>query len=1017
MNVTFSGHGVAVPEVVVYFSSPAASGTMEGYDGGEILPLCNSSIGTSGSSVQAYSGVPDGYIFNFGDGNPCYRYQAGANPLILYVQNESWPPSDVLTFPANISVGGVTLTCTAFNEGIDNGDYWSNVYYGTTTGTNSAELSVSIAGGDSTGDVWGNLGTFSFSEELDPSDATFSSLGNLGNDVTALQSAPQYGPPKVLWGSTIVPFAYNLVNGGDVYYDSASNSTVIIDHNYNVTATQPYQTVTGSYYPASYSFNLSTWPSPIAAVSFDEMSFLGPLQGEEVITSGWDPVSIASGWDYNPTEFGPSWFDYTQWEYALFRPDGKAVFVFPISFLTAGEDFSLSNYNGGGAYDAPDSSGILDFTSANPPQSAPDGEWIDAWAPLYVNSTPVYFSGGMDGVGFSSWNFSSSDWSAGCQLSFGSSGPGQIWAWDSNGNYFGTINSSLTGYIGTGWISGTPGPQQGPPCITWYGVTLSFQSTDGNGTDYYSDPNNLYSVEITSSDSVLVSSSAVTASGTFNQGTSQFGFPSGANVSNFAAQELSGELVGIPPGLEMYFNQPGNAQQVELGNGTFLSSSNALIYTFQRPDDGSGVSYGVKFVANSSGTNYLGIRANSMFVVQDNQGSFSSPVYIYKPASGSDFSLDTTENGWPVSNVFPVKVYVNGHYSPIDGATATTSGSGQYPIGRVPYNVYSGRNVLYAGDVSINWSFGSGGFRAAVSGSYASFASITGTWDGNLFYVLPAGLVICASRPPARPTQYPAEISWNGVDLTYNPVASSVSGANPNGASVYYDTAGIGLTATFANDGSCTVTLVDSNGTNYSGTFTSTSGSPGSGTFSSWGTSPGIVSAINNQESGGGNTPVPITSGTGTDIPGDLDIEGNYLTLGTWFTGGSNSVNGLAISYADTQTSGTVSTLRFGATRGSLDWMWSEATRDNKSPQISMMELDPSHRLILHDTTPQNAPSVIIDPTGTSTFTTPVLLTTQGASFPTVTLDPAGPSKFKNGLIVPQQGDIGMGIFTTGTSP
>ena len=150
------------------------------------------------------------------------------------------------------------------------------------------------------------------------------------------------------------------------------------------------------------------------------------------------------------------------------------------------------------------------------------------------------------------------------------------------------------------------------------------------------------------------------------------------------------------------------------------------------------------------------------------------------------------------------------------------------------------------------------------------------------------------------------------------------------------------------------------------------------------------MTAIDNQGSGVGTTPYPITTGTATDIPGDLDVEGNCLTLGTWINSANNSLNAFAVSYADGQ-NGAASLLRFGTPRGSLDWIWSEAKSDNTSPQVSMMELDPTHRLILHDSTPQNAPAV--------------------------TLDPNGPTKYRNAVLLAPQGDIDMGVFTSGTTP
>jgi len=515
---------------------------------------------------------------------------------------------------------------------------------------------------------------------------------------------------------------------------------------------------------------------------------------------------------------------------------------------------------------------------------------------------------------------------------------------------------------------------------------LYFCDTDQTGADCYANALTGASVVINADHSVNVSGSSDTTTGIyFPSGpmAHRFDFGGDPKMLNFAAQDTNGNLLVAPGALDMYFTTGGNAQSIQLGNGTVISAANTTVYTF-RLNNGA---YGVK---------YLGVPLNSTFVIQDNTGQFSSPVYIYQPGGG-DYAVNAAgTNGtinWPQSNLYgPASndyanpLYVNGTYATIDASTLTLSGSGQNQSGGVTYNVGpASTNGQYAGQVLINWTWTTGGFSARVTGYYGPFPSVSGTWNGALFTGLPSGLVISSEPPPVNPSEGPFQISWNGVDLTFNPVASSISGSNPTGEDVYTDSAGLGLEATITSSGA--VILTDANGDKYTGAYTPRTSNPGAGAFSFSGSSPGTVTAVSNQGAGIGGNPNPITSGTATDIAGDLDIEGNYLTMGTWFTSGNNSVNGFGMSYADTQTTGTTSVLRFGVTRGSLNWIWSEARKDNADPQISMMELDSSHRLILSDTTSQNAA--------------------------TVTLDPSGSSIFKNPVLIAPQGDIGMGQFTT----
>ncbi len=514
-------------------------------------------------------------------------------------------------------------------------------------------------------------------------------------------------------------------------------------------------------------------------------------------------------------------------------------------------------------------------------------------------------------------------------------------------------------------------PAQGPQKVAWNGHSLGFTATGTQyGEDNYRDLVSGEGVAIYPDGTVDVSG-PYTTSGSYDPDTNQFNFSGDPNMQNIAAQDASGELLGIPNGLEVYFTATGGAQSIQLGDGSYRTPANSTVYTFQRPD-------------GSFGVRYLGIPANSPLIIQDTNGNYTSPVYVFRPAGNGSCVIDASDDsGWPASNLYPNVLYVNGSYTTIDIPTVAISGSGQSQTGRVTFDVNPYSGGQYAGQVNLSWTWSSGGFSAAVNGNYGGYSSFSGTWDGTLFNGLPKGLVISTSAPSPDPSLGPLQISWNGVDLTYNAVASSVSGSNPTGTDVYQDGAGIGLSATIASDG--TTVLTGADGTQYAGSY-----SADTGQFSFSGTSPGNVVASGNQSSGGGGGQPPASPGQSMEVNGNLDIQGNILTLGTWMHGSSASVNAIALYYTDTQ-NGNPSLLQFAGTRGSLDWVWSEATSDNADPQIPMMELDPSHRLILHDTTTQNAPGV--------------------------TLDPTGPSRFKNPVLIAPQGDIGMGPFTTGTAP
>jgi len=371
MNISLSGstHTVVVPQVLVYYSGTTPAATMQGYDGQYIEPLCNSAIGAS--YVQAYKNgnLTDGYIFNLGDGLPCYRYQFGPGPLVINTQS-GWPPSDVVTFPQSIKANGQSMNSTAFVDGINNG-YWCDAYYGTQTGNNSVDIHVYISSDSSTGDIWGNVGTLSFSNDLTPSQTTFTSQPALGIDTAAPQGTPQYGPPQVDWDGLLLPFLYETANGGDVYYDPATTSTVIVTSDDTVTAHQPYQTLTGYYDPnAQVISDGNGCPlQGLVGVSADGATMLGFPDSYNYLTiktTGWDPGYLCTIDGFT-----------CAWTYALYLPDGTASYVyfpedtFANTIFPLNDPFTISGAGGGTQYLYPGGIMVLDFTSSTPPSNVP----------------------------------------------------------------------------------------------------------------------------------------------------------------------------------------------------------------------------------------------------------------------------------------------------------------------------------------------------------------------------------------------------------------------------------------------------------------------------------------------------------------------------------------------------------------------------------------------------------------------------------------------------------------------
>jgi len=373
----------------------------------------------------------------------------------------------------------------------------------------------------------------------------------------------------------------------------------------------------------------------------------------------------------------------------------------------------------------------------------------------------------------------------------------------------------------------------------------------------------------------------------------------------------------------------------------------------------------------------------------DGYGNYS-PLYRDSVSGSGDLVEDASDGGFPDSNLYFSTLYVNGHYAALDSSTQTNGGSGPNSTGGVSYLVGN------AGTINIAWTWNSG-LSATVTGSYKTFTSINGSWDGgNMFSSLPSGLII-STQPPPRAIRYgPPSIEWDGVQLTFNRVASSLSASNPQGGDVYTDSLGLSVSATVGSDGS--VTLQRANGTQVTGSYNASTYQ-----FTFRGSTGGTVEAVNSQgfallpPSGGTGGGTQGSGTAGVETPGNFDVNGNTFTLGNWTDSAGSSVNGFSISF----TSGTnsqPSTLNFNATRQSLQWLWTHATVDGGTTPVTTMKLDSSNSLQLFDPNP-------------STATTPPP--------PTIILNPSatGASQFSGTVLIAPQGDLNMGVYTTGTAP
>jgi len=963
MNVSVTGITFAVPQVLVYYPSQITPATMQGYDGVQHQPVGSGTVNGDGEFVVAYSGLTDGYIFDFGSGQPIYRYQAAANPVTLDTTN-GWPPPNVFIFPSQITSGGETLSVTSYTNGLSNG-YWANAYYATTDGSEiygelHAYISIPTGYGHtfhpSSGQLYGYVNGSSVSANWDATTKCFVASPGLGVSFTAPSSSPvmgsvQSGPPQVEYNGTLLPFAFNDVNGSDFYWNTTNGTWITINSSDAVTASD------GTSYTYIHATEMFSGSANLAAVSADGTTFLGNdgSGGVQVINAyslyGWidylsgvagDPEVVAAQYNFTlPSGRYAEYFVTSQcpsfpqpftlgtlgnYDYGTSTP----IFAPPGSGQIKTIDVSSGWPAGLPSVPLPNATtldGQIYFTSLtyNPypgfsleiPYTTPDGSSSIECLSTY-NET---------GTAFDLYIASGNDAGANFVLGFTATG-----ATSDDGNH--TIQI----------ISGPSGsPSYGPPSIYWYGVTPYFDQsgnefygvsfsyfTTQNGEDIYTqdqDPSVPGQITINSNHQV----GGVAGSGTYNPATSQF------SISGVLALDGNGYPLGISPALviEVYNSLDGyTGQSIQLQDG---STANATYYIQNNNNETLAV--------------YVGLPTNSLILSDP-----GLPLCRFSPTGGNDVDIDTNASSdWSASsNLYTNALYIDGHYATLDSTTVSNNGSGG---GSATYLVQPETGDSF----TINWTWNNG-LAATVSGSYLGTSWSNGTWDGNVFGSLPTGMVISASPPPPpeSPRFGPQQIIWDGVQLTFNNLASSFTAGNPTGNDVYQDSFGLGIQVTVAADG--TVTASQLGGTTFSGTYTASTQQ-----FQFSNGAAGSVQAANSQGfvyPGNGGSPLTLTQNT-SDVAGNLAVHGDMLTLGNWTDSSGNSVEAFALAFFPAQ-NGQPNMYDFAATLQSTEWVWSHATTNGSSTQSTAMALTPGHALQLYSPNNSTTPAIVLDPGGNS---------------------------------------------------
>jgi hypothetical protein len=981
--------------VIVYTNNPDGGSFVLSEGGSQYSPDYRLDT-ANGFTVFKYVSVPANYFFQIA-GSPWYQYSGAGDFVLDTVQAMGWPGSNVPSAPSGIYVNGNWIPMNGLSQGGGGTEYWSNGTYW--DGSNSGSVSLSA---DGSGWISGTFQGMNFSTSYDPSDSYYPGL-QVNPPTPNAPSPPNGFYINGRWLSLIDSSQSGSGTSASYWDWSSASASLWLNSDGS-------GSISGSIDGTNFSTNYDA-----SYISSPGLQVSTPPTGTPPMAPSYLYVNGSAFWISYSMGGGSSDSIYAYYYGAngnvtLFLSNSQANTIFGYvdgTWFSMNYDPAYSNYPG------------LDLYSPTPTPPAPPGQ-------LYINGIALWLNqSSTSGNTTSGWYYGSSGESATLSISIDDTGnvtssslsgavsgasfstsydptaslspgivipPNQIylngtymWLTGSSGGGIGTTafytnnNDSVTMSLSldpallilSGTISGTlwgeefscgyspscanyPGisvtfhPKFGPPQISWNGVTLAGSYDPVNHYDAYAGSGMWIVIDQGGSVSIM---GPYSTGGSYDSEFGQFNFGNDWHMSNFLALNSNGDPLAISSGdpndaafgVTMYFGGYAYGRAILGTDGRYWTPT----YTFRRAD-------------NSWGVKYVGLPDGYYFVVQDNTGGFNSPVYRYT-ASNGDFVINTVAYGWPASNVYPRQLYFNGQPLPLDAGTVSTWGTVQNGGGAASYHPENSADPT----VTLTWTFNNG-FSAVVGGSYGAFQNFSGSWDGaKMFNGLPGGVVITVDAPPASPRYGPSQIAWNGVTLSFDPVASSVSATNPQGADIYRDSSGLSFRIVIGSDRGAILYKPDGSAP-IAGTYDTASYQ-----FNFSGQNVGIIAAVDSNGTvmippslfGGG--PGGTTGSKTMELLGNLDVHGNIFSLGSWLDGSGNSLNAFTISFSNALGS-TPSLLNLSTTRQSMDWIWSHADADGSSNQITTMKLDSRHRLILYDPANPISPTIILDPGGKS---------------------------------------------------
>ena len=609
------------------------------------------------------------------------------------------------------------------------------------------------------------------------------------------------------------------------------------------------------------------------------------------------------------------------------------------------------------------------------------------WAGAY--SDTVYYSDGVRSAGI-------------YRYVYPGGAIGSVWGYTDQGYVYGSLDSYSLLVTDNG---GGPAAQifsfaapvgqhsQGPAAVYWDGVTVAFTYGNSGGADVYWDSSSGKTVYIWPANgsgqcpvsAYSTNSNSPVWTGIYNVATGSFG-----SGSPLLAIDGSGNLLGVPAGVVAFFG----ADPAQWGTPYLYSADGS----YATP------AYSWRTLGGAWAVKFIGIPIRPFIVSSGYLGT--SPIYRWSGSSGGDLIVSTSGNGWSSSNIHPELFYVN-------GVAVTKDSSSEY------INPDGGSATYHSSDwsrnVTLNWSLG--GWITNWNGglTYLDNTGFTGdgAWDGgNSFSVSFSDprIVISVFPPPIAPRYGPAKVVWNGHVLTFDPMASFMSG----GDDVYRDASGNAFVQ------------INSGGGVYA--WNNTTGVSGNGSYNSQTQAfvmptyfPGIIYAQ------GANQAPP----NDLVLTGSLDIQGSILNFGI------DAANPNKPAFAWLEENGPIASggpsgdhLRWLTANSLYEWTWEAPDNGSRFTSAPLMALRSSPFPTLALTIPITSPGgplvlgpyndTSIDNTTGTNRTQGVLVIGTGTKDPTTNVvTPRNAMRVlpDGTILIQKSGDLLMGNYTAGQRP